>query len=242
MLQIRDTLPCKMPRTPQDIWTACGSLRPAPWSSCTIRTTSRTSQLAASWSTTPGTSTCSSICSSSSPASSLPVNISIRSATPLDRTLHLAALWRGSIRCIWRRWLSMSSIALALHFGVAKDRQSRALSVFRSARATAAAACLRWRTADIQLPELVAVGGNVLLRAFSGRSSLIAARRKALIVALVVLPALANTSTLSSPEPAVGRLDQPGRRLQGAARLQPRRRLLPVSRPDRALARRSRAC
>ena len=45
---------------------------------------------------------------------------------------------------------------------------------------------------------------------------------------------------MGSRNDAVGRLDQPGWRLQGAACLQPRHGLLSVSRPDRPLARNSR--
>ena len=84
-------------------------------------------------------------------------------------------------RFLWRRLariypLHLATLAFymalagALHFGARPDRQPRPLPAFRPARAVPAASCLHRRAPDVQFPELVAVGGDVLLSAFPGSS------------------------------------------------------------------------
>ncbi len=107
---------------------------------------------------TPGTSICSSTCSSSSPALSSPASISAKVGSP-------AAVGRF----LWRRLARIYPLHLAtLAFYIAdrtgascrhrQDRQPGALSVLRPAGAVPAAARHRWRAADLQFSELVAVG------------------------------------------------------------------------------------
>ena len=152
-------------RPPRGIWMGCGSSPPAPSWSCTIRITSRTCRPGASWSSTPGISTCSSTCSLSSPASSSPASISAVSTTAASIGRFL---WRRLARIYPLHLATLAfyvALAVRASFRRRPDRQSRPLSAFRSAGAVPAAARVRRRAADIQLPELVAVGGDVLLSA-----------------------------------------------------------------------------
>ena len=229
-----------MTPAPQGIRMGCGSLRPAPWWSFTIPITSRTCASAVSWSRTPGISTCSSICSLSSPASSSPGNISAASTMPHRSAASSGAASPASIRCIsprlpfiWRlpaRFIS----ALARTDNPARyplsdlPAQFLLLHAFVGERLT------------FNFPSW-SLSAEMFCYLLFPVVALIAQRRKeAIICARGLHRARQLAFGHGQRNDAVGRLDQPGRRLPGAARLQPRRGLLSVSRPDRPLARDSR--
>ena len=90
------------------------------------------------------------------------------SATPRRRALPLAP-YRADLPAASGDARLLCGHRAGAPFRCRQDRQPGTLPLFRPARATPAAACLRRRTPDVQLPELVAVSRNVLLRTFPDR-------------------------------------------------------------------------